>query len=396
MAKPKFDRKRNKYRVQYKVIDPISRGFAWRSKYFVDKKDADAFAKESSRQDDRLKAGLAVVTDIRFSDMVDLYCKNFLADKAQSYKDKQAVRLKRICKYFGGLKAAEVSPQIVQGFKEMRRSLDKASNKTVENDLYALSGVFTWAVENKLVDHNPIKLVEIPPRLPTYVGRALLASEVSSILSNCSERCYRAVWLLVNSGIRLGELFQVSRESFDFANGLLVLRHTEKTPLKGRKDRAIPINDEVLSWAAQLEPYQMVYAYGYRYLQREVQSACEKAEVRAHIHDFRHTWITNMLRAGVPLRDVQEYAGHASIVTTQGYLHASGETHLHRNAVNFGVGYMGAKKDKMLTEGTFSCTNIDSDTLAGNTDNQPKGKHNVPPVRFERTAFGLGNRRRGK
>lgn len=392
MAKPKFDRKRNKYRVQHKIIDPISRKFVWRSKYFTDKQDAEAFARESSRQDDRLKSGLAIITDIKFAELVDLYCKNFLSDKAASYNQKQQTRLNRIKKFFGNQKAFEISPQTIKGYKEMRRSLDEASNKTIENDLYALSGVFTWGVENKFVSSNPVKEVEIPPRLPTYTGRALSSAEVDNILRNCSKNSHDAVWLLVNTGIRLGELFQVSRESFDFANGLLVLRHTEATPLKGRRDRSIPVNDDVLTWASHMDPYQMAYAHGYRHLQREFSNACAAAKTKAHIHDLRHTWITNMLRGGVPLRDVQEYAGHASIETTQGYLHASGESHLHRNAVKFGMCYIGAKKDKTLTKGTFSCTNYDNATMEETFTKQDSQDVKVPPVRFERTAFGLGNR----
>src|SRR5260370_1725461 len=37
-------------------------------------------------------------------------------------------------------------------------------------------------------------------------------------------------------------------------------------------------------------------------------------------HDLRHTRLTNLAMAGVPINGIQEYAGHASIVETQKYL----------------------------------------------------------------------------
>jgi integrase len=37
-------------------------------------------------------------------------------------------------------------------------------------------------------------------------------------------------------------------------------------------------------------------------------------------HDLRHTCLTNMALAGVPINGIKEYAGHASILETQKYL----------------------------------------------------------------------------
>ena len=37
-------------------------------------------------------------------------------------------------------------------------------------------------------------------------------------------------------------------------------------------------------------------------------------------HDLRHTCLTNLALAGVPINAIKEYAGHASITETQRYL----------------------------------------------------------------------------
>ena len=59
-------------------------------------------------------------------------------------------------------------------------------------------------------------------------------------------------------------------------------------------------------------------------IRREWARAWKKAKLpKVRFHDLRHTALTRLSTRGVDIRTVQVIAGHASLKTTQRYLHSS-------------------------------------------------------------------------
>lgn len=80
------------------------------------------------------------------------------------------------------------------------------------------------------------------------------------------------------------------------------------------------------------------------YIERLLKKACEEAEVGPYrLHDLRHTFNTNMLKAGVAATVIMKLTGHKTDAMFTRYTHLDEE--LGNDAMEKLITYMGGKKD---------------------------------------------------
>ena len=176
------------------------------------------------------------------------------------------------------------------------------------------------------------------PRAEKKLPVVLSREEVWRILSAVRELRHRAcLTLIYTCGLRLGEGCRLSVSEIQRDRGLIHIRAA-----KGNKDRYVPIPATTLAllgdcWRTHRNPTWLFPCVGRGHTQgphtdhpvplSTVQQAFRKALLStgiskdAHVHTLRHSYATHLLEAGVNLRQIQEWLGHNSPLTTSVYTH---------------------------------------------------------------------------
>ena len=217
-----------------------------------------------------------------------------------------------------------------------------------------IAGVLAEACKLELMDAISYqKATDLPSIRATsrVAGRALTTIEITSIMEvlerDCSYQGIRdaaLIAILRGTGLRRAEMVKLKLSNVNIETGAIEVRKG-----KGGKNRTVYLPTAgipyVLKWlkvqrfspGALLCPIRKGGEIQYRHLSSQsvlliVQKRALQAGVKTFSpHDFRRTFCSDLLDAGVDIVTVQKLAGHASPSTTAKYDRRGEET--KRNAV---------------------------------------------------------------
>lgn len=187
-----------------------------------------------------------------------------------------------------------------------------------------------------------------PSKRPTLA--TLTAAQCESLLNRIGSqvstqmmlRDYCIVLLMLDAGLRIGELVQLTLHDLYFVDAPVQALTIRSEIAKRKVSRTIPLTRRLqaaltamrndTSYPAETLDSPAFRAHGHTcdaITPRAVQKMLDRYAVRSigmkvNPHMLRHTFATNMLRV-TDIRVVQELLGHASICTTQGYTHPTGD-----------------------------------------------------------------------
>jgi integrase/recombinase XerD len=206
-----------------------------------------------------------------------------------------------------------------------------------------ISGIrsfYNFLVLEDYITTNPADLIEAP-KIQRNLPEILSVEEIDSLINQIDrstkegERNRVIIESLYGCGLRVSELVSLK------ISDLFLKESVIKVQGKGDKQRYIPLAD---STKHIIEFYLNKIRDEFPFISGEedtlfvnrrgkqltrvmiftiIKQLKEKAGIKKKIspHTFRHSYATHMLEGGADLLDIQQLLGHASIATTEIYLH---------------------------------------------------------------------------
>lgn len=302
---------------------------------------------------------------------IDNYAK--VACKENTWRGYQIILDKHLKPYWQGKRLDQVTRADVKKLL-LAKQREGFAPSTVENIKAFISGLFTHAYEDELLDKNPaLKLGRFIQKQDHRRNiTPLTPDQVRTFLTAAQEHYpdqYPLLLCAFRTGMRLGEVLGLSWDTIDFVGNRIEVRRTYShshfdTP-KSHKSRTIDMSNQLrtalLAHRSRLTqqfdghlPYceaptprgniehiQLVFPSdtggptdGDNFRKRVFYKLLELADMpRFRFHDIRHTFASLLLQNAESLHYVKEQMGHASIQTTvdvYGHLVPGS----NRNAVN--------------------------------------------------------------
>ncbi len=223
----------------------------------------------------------------------------------------------------------QATTEDLQSFME-KLSKGSYTAKSISRKTNSTKTFFKFLKVSGYINEDPASNLE-HPKFENKPPRILTKMEYRSLrdASRADIRIYAIIELLLQSGIRIGELAQLRVEDISFAepNSLHV------PTFEGSNERMIPLNKPAADAVAkylEIRPSTASHALfvtktGRPLLIRNIRTAIDRyfriAGIKgAKVNDLRHTWVAHQLQSGTSLVVVSKLAGHKRLSTTEKYL----------------------------------------------------------------------------
>ena len=208
------------------------------------------------------------------------------------------------------------------------------SPKTIKNVRATLRRILESAVEWEVLASLP-RLPKVKVAQPEwdYFNQA----EADKLVGLARDADERALLLFaLHTGARAGEQLAVEWGDLDWQSGQVVIRRGYDTvedqtgPTKSKRERRIPMTGSLQAALKAVRHLRGPLVFcrpdgshlSYAQLHEPLWGACRRAGLRkVRWHDLRHSFASNLVSAGVPVRQVQEWMGHSTITMTMRYAH---------------------------------------------------------------------------
>jgi integrase len=294
-----------------------------KSKYYAAAEKLLAIRKVEAAQG-KLPELLARKQQISFSDLATKYLE-FCVNQ-RDIKNKSNIVNNILIPLFGQKSLSQITLSEIETF--YNQTLSSLSPSTANRRLGILKNMFTKAVDWQLLPDEAlrkIRKIKMASEKEGWRLRFLTQQEAINLLDSCSETLRPIVVTALNTGMRRGEIFDLTWDNVHFEAGFIYIRKS-----KIAEQRQIPISEElygILSVAKKNCSLDATYVFPGKKgrltdVKKSFATAIKIAEIDDfHFHDLRHTFASWLVMAGIDLTTVSRLLGHKSLQMTLRYAH---------------------------------------------------------------------------
>ena len=191
-----------------------------------------------------------------------------------------------------------------------------------------LSSFFAWCSDEGFIPRNPMRRIR-HMKVPQKIKKPFSAAEREHLRCTANrERDIAIMEFLYSTAGRIGEVVALNRSDIDWGNREVIIYGE-----KGKKERKVYLTEEC---AYHLRKYLLSRTdtnpalfvgcrkpfgrLGKEAIQSMLSELGKKAHIHTHPHKFRRTLLTDAGNRGIPLQEIQSYAGHKKPDTTMMYV----------------------------------------------------------------------------
>lgn len=270
------------------------------------------------------KFSVRVDAEMTFSELMNWGLEQKVMKKKASASDdaNRAIHLKN---HFGSAKACRVTPLDADNFRfSMVETISEHTNKpfsgTSVNKMVSLARrIYYLAIDAGILKTNPFARRGAFTEHST--GKYIPAEEFEEILKHLQEHIKPIVITAYLTGMRQGEILNLTWDRVNLKQGVIDLSHLDTKTDEARRiyygqlERLKAVFDDAAAKKARNQKLVFVRpdrsAHYKVDLDRKFKAACSKAKVtKYNFHCLRHTFNTNMLKAGVEQVVIMKMTGH--------------------------------------------------------------------------------------
>ena len=289
----------------------------------------NALAKRKVQKKEKRFFDIRADTRLTFNDLTDWYLK---LERVQALASYETIRisLNKFNAAFGNRIVSQVKLADLENYQAMRQKKG-LSDATIDHEIGKAKTMVFKAFDNDMISSDTLKTFRRVKKLlvpgSDVRDRIIAKEEYTAMMEHAKDHIRGIITMGYFTGMRKSEILSLTWDKVDLANKMIRLKASDT---KDRQPRNIPISPELYDMLKTMpnriredESDHHVFQYNgvpVKDIRASLRKVCKEAKIEYGrnkaggfvFHDLRHTFNTNMRKAGVPESVIMQITGHST------------------------------------------------------------------------------------